>query len=236
MALTPLVRGRWHSRTRRRTKCDIVSLCLKFTGLKWELSIQYVRSYSVSMDDSSDWNRTSLYAMQTRGECVYSIIWALLTCNGSKKIVSLALEPYRTSLSELGFEAKEGYVQSLISRAKSRGDDIISTTTGQTITASSSIKSQRSSQVDQLLQHIYVAYEDALRNLNCLDFDDLLVFGVKLLKHAPVANVEHLFVDELCAPSLSTWVNGWYWWFAVKTQIYSSSNLCSIWLRMVMSA
>jgi DNA helicase II / ATP-dependent DNA helicase PcrA len=51
--------------------------------------------------------------------------------------------------------------------------------------------------VDRVLQEIYEAYEQALRDLNGLDFDDLLVFGVKLLKDHHIAEVEHLFVDEL---------------------------------------
>jgi len=51
----------------------------------------------------------------------------------------------------------------------------------------------------QLLGAIYEAYMDALKEHNSLDFDDLLLFGVKLLKAERQATswCQHVLVDEL---------------------------------------
>jgi DNA helicase-2/ATP-dependent DNA helicase PcrA len=119
-------------------------------------------------------------------------IRALLTRPGhsSKKVVALALGHRRAALSELGFEAKEGHIQSLISRAKSKGDSILASI------SSMARSGGASSHIDKILQHVYNAYEEILRSQNSVDFDDLLVFGVKLLKLFSV-DVEHLFIDEL---------------------------------------
>lgn len=45
---------------------------------------------------------------------------------------------------------------------------------------------------------IYGEYEAALRDANSLDFDDLLVFGLKLFKDNPniLASCYHILVDE----------------------------------------
>jgi DNA helicase-2/ATP-dependent DNA helicase PcrA len=78
----------------------------------------------------------------------------------------------------------------LISRAKSRGD------TPTSLYASTS-PSQASSQIEKQLRAVYDAYNSALRGNNSLDFDDLLLFGAKLLGQHSVLDVGHLFVDEL---------------------------------------
>lgn len=46
---------------------------------------------------------------------------------------------------------------------------------------------------------IFEAYQKKLKDSNCLDFDDLLYFGVKLFQRRPVCAhwCEHILVDEL---------------------------------------
>jgi DNA helicase-2/ATP-dependent DNA helicase PcrA len=133
--------------------------------------------------------------MQMRGAGRTSTLQPIAHKGASKKIISAALDVHRTSLSKLGFEAKEGHIQSLISRAKSRGNKAL--LSDPYLNHSGRNRPQASPQVQQILQGIYDSYETALRTLNGLDFDDLLVFGVKLLKDNQILELEHLFIDEL---------------------------------------
>lgn len=45
---------------------------------------------------------------------------------------------------------------------------------------------------------LYAEYEAALREANSLDFDDLLVFGLRLFRTAPrvISHCRHILVDE----------------------------------------
>lgn len=53
--------------------------------------------------------------------------------------------------------------------------------------------------IDYTVAHLYAQYERTLRDNNSLDFDDLLVYGVKLfVENAKVGKwCEHILVDEL---------------------------------------
>ena len=53
--------------------------------------------------------------------------------------------------------------------------------------------------MDRLIAEIYKQYQDALQANNSLDFDDLLIVGLKLFKsHAvSVSWCKHILVDEL---------------------------------------
>lgn len=78
---------------------------------------------------------------------------------------------------------------SYISRFKAKG-----------ITPESLLKEpSASADIDRIVAEVYCGYDAYLRKSNSLDFDDLLVFGVKLFKdnsHA-VKWCKHVFVDEL---------------------------------------
>lgn len=50
----------------------------------------------------------------------------------------------------------------------------------------------------ELMGHVYIQYENHLRDINSLDFDDLMMFGLRLFsEHGKViANLRHVLVDE----------------------------------------
>ncbi len=55
---------------------------------------------------------------------------------------------------------------------------------------------------DRVIQEVYAAYEETLRNQNALDFDDLLILAARLLDHSPEALAKYrsrfpyILVDE----------------------------------------
>lgn len=57
----------------------------------------------------------------------------------------------------------------------------------------------RTNDVEYLVADIYQQYEKTLRRNNSLDFDDLLLFGVKLFKEQKktISWCKHVLVDEL---------------------------------------
>jgi DNA helicase II / ATP-dependent DNA helicase PcrA len=85
---------------------------------------------------------------------------------------------------------KDGVVQSFISNAKAK-----SLTPSDT-----SVEAEKAhDDVKRIMAEIYAEYEITLKKNNCLDFDDLLVYGVKLFKKAPhvLQTIQHILVDEL---------------------------------------
>ncbi|KAJ7499466.1 P-loop containing nucleoside triphosphate hydrolase protein [Mycena latifolia] len=118
----------------------------------------------------------------------------------SKKIISGLLKPYKDFLSSNDLSLKDGTVLSYISKAKSKGltaKDFIAQ-------HSKANKERKSSDFDpqddiqRLVGNIYQEYEKSLRRSNSLDFDDLLLFGVKLFTEHPPATswCRHVLVDE----------------------------------------
>jgi DNA helicase-2/ATP-dependent DNA helicase PcrA len=98
---------------------------------------------------------------------------------------------------------KEGTILSIISKAKAKGHDSAE------LVAQLRLKSQESKKphtasappndVEYLAADIYEQYERTLRRNNSLDFDDLLLFGVKLFREhkKTVSWCEYVLVDEL---------------------------------------
>jgi DNA helicase-2/ATP-dependent DNA helicase PcrA len=124
----------------------------------------------------------------------------------SKSIISPLLKRYKDVLEFKGIVLKEGTVLSMISKAKAKGfsaTDYLSETRSQFLrdSRSASLQNPNSTVHDthQIVAEIYQEYEITLRRNNSLDFDDLLLFGVKLFtNHQPAISwCSHILVDEL---------------------------------------
>jgi DNA helicase-2/ATP-dependent DNA helicase PcrA len=121
----------------------------------------------------------------------------------SKKIVSTLLKAYNGFLEEKKLSLKEGTVLSMISKAKAKAQ------TSSDFFAKIKRQSQNAKKpqatvvppndVEFLVAEIYEMYERTLRRNNSLDFDDLLLFGVRLFtEHRQIVDwCKHVLVDEL---------------------------------------
>lgn len=114
-----------------------------------------------------------------------------LTSSSSKKIIAPLLKPYREELLSKGITLNESTVLSMISKAKSKGrspEDFL--------THSAHVPP---SDIDLIVAYIYTEYDLKLRKSNSFDFDDLLLFGLKLFKdhEKSVRWCKHVLVDEL---------------------------------------
>ncbi|KAF7301180.1 ATP-depentend DNA [Mycena indigotica] len=109
----------------------------------------------------------------------------------SKKIILHLLKPHKDVIVAKDLMLKEGTVLSHISRAKAKGlspKEYAKQTPEQSYEA----------EVHKIVAAVYVEYEKLLRRNNSLDFDDLLLYGVKLFTENPTtANwCRHVLVDE----------------------------------------
>ncbi|KAJ7477279.1 P-loop containing nucleoside triphosphate hydrolase protein [Mycena galericulata] len=117
----------------------------------------------------------------------------------SKKIISGLLKPFKDFLSSKDITLKDGTVLSLISKAKSKG-----LSAKEFIAEHSKVSNERHSSdfpqddIQRIVGNIYRDYEKSLRRSNSLDFDDLLLYGVRLFaEHPPATNwCRHVLVDE----------------------------------------
>ncbi|EIN10179.1 UvrD-helicase-domain-containing protein, partial [Punctularia strigosozonata HHB-11173 SS5] len=111
----------------------------------------------------------------------------------SKKIVGRLLKTYNAFLEEKNISLKEGVVLSMISKAKAKG------TSAEEMLATVNKGSHKLDPLTHVVAEIYAEYQSALRKSNSLDFDDLLVYGVKLFKWnngQVVRWCKHVLVDE----------------------------------------
>jgi superfamily I DNA/RNA helicase len=113
----------------------------------------------------------------------------------SKKILIKLLKAHENEMKSLTSPLKEGMALALISQAKSKGIDPDQM-------AAQQQQLTNVDEADRLLQILYEEYEQALKQSNSLDFDDLLRYGVKLFDHKPnLAHwCRHILVDELLVP------------------------------------
>ncbi|WVN90725.1 uncharacterized protein L203_105967 [Cryptococcus depauperatus CBS 7841] len=109
-----------------------------------------------------------------------------------KKLVGNILKERKKELAEANMSFKEGTIMSEISKAKAKGE----TPEGMALRAERDPNASTSTAA--FIADIYGEYEAALRESNSLDFDDLLVFALKLFTEAPyvVADIRHTLVDE----------------------------------------
>ncbi len=162
--------------------------------------------------------------MQTKGMSGLHSYSASANASCSKKIISKLLKPYKRALENRDVTLKEGTVQSRISQAKAKGitpKDLMDQYFGSSSKSANSkgkAKQMHSpppddSDIDdamfdgdtaaevipKVVARVYASYQGVLEDNNSLDFDDLLVYGVRLFKeNSKVASwCHHILVDEL---------------------------------------
>lgn len=129
---------------------------------------------------------------------------------GSKKIIVKLLKPFQEFLKEKNITLEAGTVQSMISKVKAKGltaDDALKKVAE--LNALSLEERKRrimlnikpellEGDLGQVVATVYKNYEKTLRESNSLDFDDLLLFGVKLFESHKQASAwcQHVLVDE----------------------------------------
>ncbi|KIM80482.1 hypothetical protein PILCRDRAFT_9658 [Piloderma croceum F 1598] len=119
----------------------------------------------------------------------------------SKKIIKKLLEPHNNFLQAKNLTLTEGTVLSLISKAKAKGqsaDDLLPGPPSASQPRPHLPPLAGANDIQFIVSQVYCEYERILRRNNCLDFDDLLLFGVKLFSEHPnsVAWCRHVLVDE----------------------------------------
>ena len=136
---------------------------------------------------------------------------SLLTFEFSKKLIAALIKPYREYLILHEIVFTEGAASSRISRAKAKGQsaktffqEMEQTERQRKFQAGwraseSSNPEPESKSLDRIVAEIYIGYEQVLKDNNALDFDDLLVYGVKLFTehYETVLWCKHILVDEL---------------------------------------
>jgi DNA helicase II / ATP-dependent DNA helicase PcrA len=122
----------------------------------------------------------------------------------SKKLISKLLAPYKEDLIAKDINLLDGTVLSIISKAKAKGcrpDELLPQSTGviRNENASGTNATTPQGDIANIVSKIYSDYEKSLRQSNSLDFDDLLLFGVKLFSQhkQAVQWCKHVLVDEL---------------------------------------
>ena len=138
-----------------------------------------------------------------------------MRADSSKKIVAKLLKPYQERLKGRNLTLKEGTVLSQISKLKAKGlsaDDTLAKVAEangrpqeervrramERVVNGGDKGSLLEGDLGEIIAAIYKDYEKTLREANSLDFDDLLVFGVKMFAGHKKASAwcRHVLVDE----------------------------------------
>lgn len=117
--------------------------------------------------------------------------FSITDSDDGKKIMKELIKPIAISLKERNLAIKEGQVLSEISKAKAKEEG-----PEEMILRAQSMGSR--GEILVVIAHLYKSYEHALRTSDSLDFDDLLLFGLKLFRATPsiLKNCKHILVDE----------------------------------------
>lgn len=129
----------------------------------------------------------------------------------SKKIVAKLLKPHQERIKDRNLTMKEATVLSVISKLKAKSltaDDALKLVEK----ANARSMEERMKRIiekgakreilegdfGEIIAIVYKDYEKTLRETNSLDFDDLLVFGVKMFAGHKKASswCQHVLVDE----------------------------------------
>lgn len=154
----------------------------------------------------SVWTTTLLYVIPMKGEWHKKGRQTGLTLI-SKKLVLALLKPYKTYIVDNDITITEGSILSRISAAKAKGlfaSDVLRQVNDKErskrpTSTKGNVPSENYKSFDRILAEIYIGYEEVLKNNNALDFDDLLIYGVKLFgtHEQAVLWCRHVLVDEL---------------------------------------
>ncbi|KAM5530408.1 hypothetical protein V8D89_015919 [Ganoderma adspersum] len=129
----------------------------------------------------------------------------------SKKIVATLLKPHQERVKDRNLTMKEGTVISIISKLKAKSltaDDalkLVEKANARSMEERMKRIIEKGTKRDilegdfgEIIAIVYKDYEKTLRETNSLDFDDLLVFGVKMFAGHKKASswCQHILVDE----------------------------------------
>lgn len=123
----------------------------------------------------------------------------------SKKLISALIKPYADYMASSEITLSDASIASMISKAKAKGQSSATFLREIENRDSSNPKSQlhigteEKKSIQRIVAEVFIGYEQVLKANNALDFDDLLVYGVKLFSthRASVAWCKHILVDEL---------------------------------------
>ncbi|BEI85006.1 hypothetical protein CcaverHIS002_0504070 [Cutaneotrichosporon cavernicola] len=117
--------------------------------------------------------------------------FAIADADDCKKIMARLLKERKDELVAVRMSLKEGVVLSEISKAKAKGE----TPDGMAVRAA---QDNVETSTLTVIAELYGEYEAALREAGSLDFDDLLLFGLRLFREQPgiLESCTHILVDE----------------------------------------
>ncbi|KAI5450408.1 ATP-dependent DNA helicase srs2 [Naganishia albida] len=117
--------------------------------------------------------------------------FSIIDQDDAKKLVAGFLKPIAQGLKEAHTPLKPDQVLSEISNAKAKAES----PAGMKLRAEALAGN---GQILMVMADLYEQYEKALKELGSLDFDDLLVYGLRLLEKEKrvISSVRHVLVDE----------------------------------------
>ncbi|KAF8349154.1 P-loop containing nucleoside triphosphate hydrolase protein [Amanita rubescens] len=129
--------------------------------------------------------------------------FSICDADESKRIIKQLLKKYAKMLAARNMTVKEGVIMSKISQAKAKSV----TAEGFAADVEDKLRERGRTSfeemyppeiIEKIAAETYIEYERLLRLNNSLDFDDLLLFGVKMFKaHRNAVNwCQHVLVDE----------------------------------------
>ncbi|KAF9507163.1 hypothetical protein BS47DRAFT_1304360 [Hydnum rufescens UP504] len=123
--------------------------------------------------------------------------FSICDADESKRIIKDLLKPHLAVVRDVPLTLKPAQVLSEISHFKAKGitpsqAKLAAVGTGHNFALNAISENSR------IIAEVYEEYAKELKSTNSLDFDDLLIFGVQLLKTDPniVKNTRHVLVDE----------------------------------------
>lgn len=131
--------------------------------------------------------------------------FSIMDADDARKVLKSILKDLKDHLEAEGLKIKPETAQSTISWSKAKGISAEKyreiATKAKTAKAGKSWRAaeEETSSYKLAMATVYEKYTEQLKEADALDFDDLLIYGVKLLKTHPhiVDNIRHTLVDEM---------------------------------------